>query len=144
MDISWNLTPAVLSVTNNHIIKSDGIVYHNNGRQDDWGTAINEYNTRINTSIALELAKHVLVKLVDGQSVESLVEEFDNDTRFINGIVEFLIDMGWVEYNHIRGLYQMTKFGEINVSVSKVIIWIWFVSKQLFINWLCYAVNLIL
>jgi hypothetical protein len=114
----------VLSVTYNHIIKSDGIVYHNNGGQDDWGTAIDEYNARINTSIALELAKYVLVELVDGQIVESLVEEFDNDTRFINGIVEFLIDMGWIEYNYTRGLYQMTAIGEINVSALKVIIWI--------------------
>jgi hypothetical protein len=83
-----------------------------------------DYNTQINTSIALELAKYVLAKLVDGQSIESLVEEFDNDTRFINGIVEFLIDMGWIEYNYTRGLYQMTAIGEINVSALKVIIWI--------------------
>ena len=44
--------------------------------------------------------------------------------RFINGIVEFLIDMGWIEYNYTRGLYQMTAIGEINVSALKVIIWI--------------------
>ena len=64
------------------------------------------------------------MKLVDGQSVEILVEEFDNDTRFINGIVEFLIDMGWIEYNYTRGLYQRTAIGEINVSALKVVIWI--------------------
>ena len=62
------------------------------------------------------------MKLVDGQSVEILVEEFDNDTRFINGIVEFLIDMGWIEYNYTRGLYHMTTIGEINISASKVIV----------------------
>ena len=92
--------------------------------EDDWGMALDEYNTRINTSIALDLAKYVLVKVVNGQSAKRLVEEFDNDTRFINGIVEFLIDTAWVEYNHIRGLYQMTEIGEMNFNASKVIIWI--------------------
>ncbi len=58
------------------------------------------------------------MKLVDGRSVEGLVEEFDNDNRFINGIVEFLIDMDWIEYNHTRGLYQMTEVGEMNFNAS--------------------------
>ncbi|MGH9979124.1 MAG: hypothetical protein ACRD8Z_25320 [Nitrososphaeraceae archaeon] len=61
-------------------------------------------------------------KIVDGQSVKRLVQEFDNDASFINGVIEFLIDMGWVEYNHIRGLYQMTKIGEIKISASKVFV----------------------
>jgi hypothetical protein len=44
------------------------------------------------------------MRLVDGQSVESLTEEFDNDTIFIDGVIEFLKDMRWVKYNHIRDI----------------------------------------
>ena len=73
--------------------------------------------------IALELAKYAL-RLVDGQSVESLTEEFDNDTIFINGVIEFLKDMGWVKYNHIRGIYRMTKIREMKVAAWKTIFWI--------------------
>jgi hypothetical protein len=72
---------------------------------------------------------------VDGQSVKRLVEEFDNDARFINGIIEFLNDMGRVEYNRISGLYRMTKIGEmkVRISASKVILWIWLVSNNSYI-----------
>lgn len=46
---------------------------------------------------------------------------------FIDGIIEFLVDMEWIKYNHTRGLYQMTKIGEMEVrmSASKVFLWIW-------------------
>jgi hypothetical protein len=74
--------------------------------------------------IALGLAKYILLKLVDGQCVESLVKEFDNDASFVDGVIEFLIDIKWVEYDHVRGLYHMTKIGEreIIISASKVIL----------------------
>lgn len=85
------------------------------------------YNIGVNTqnrtdiSIALTVAKYVLLKLVDGQSVGSLTKEFDNDTIFIDGIIQFLIDMGWVEYNHNRELYQMTDIGEKVATLEKII-----------------------
>ena len=65
------------------------------------------------------------MKLVDGNSVESLTAEFNNDASFIDGVIEFLIDMKWVKYDHVRGLYQMTKIGEreVKISASKVILW---------------------
>ena len=58
---------------------------------------------------------------MDGQSVESLTEEFDNDTIFIDGVIEFLKDMEWIKYNHISGLYRMTKIGEMKVTAWKTI-----------------------
>jgi hypothetical protein len=64
------------------------------------------------------------MRLVDGNSVESLTEEFDNDAIFIDGAIEFLIDMRWVKYNHIRGSYRMTKIGEMKVTAWKTIFWI--------------------
>jgi hypothetical protein len=84
-----------------------------------------ELNTLINTFIALKLANYALMKLVDGDSVECLVTEFDNGASFIDGVIDFLIDMKWVEYNYARGLYQMTKIGEreVRTSASKVILW---------------------
>jgi hypothetical protein len=86
---------------------------------------VDKRNTQINTLISLKLAKYVLMKLVDGNSVESLTAEFNNDASFIDGVIEFLIDMKWVEYDHVRGLYQMTKIGErkVRISASKVILW---------------------
>jgi hypothetical protein len=70
----------------------------------------NERNiqTQIDISVSLAIAKYVLLKLVDGQSVNNLIAEFDNDAIFIYSIIQFLIDMGWVKYNHNRNLYQMT------------------------------------
>jgi hypothetical protein len=54
---------------------------------------VDKRNTQINTLISLKLAKYVLMKLVDGNSVESLTAEFNNDASFIDGVIEFLIDM---------------------------------------------------
>jgi hypothetical protein len=107
-------------------MRSDRIVYHNNGGQDDGSTTVVGLNTQINSSIALNVAKYVLMRLVDGDSVIRLIEEFDNDARFINGIVEFLRDMEWVKQDNVSGLYQMTKIGEreVRISASKVILWI--------------------
>jgi hypothetical protein len=79
-----------------------------------------EVNTQIKTIIALQVARYVLVKLVDGHSVESLASEFDNDTSFIDGVIEFLVDRKWAEFNHVRGLYQMINLGEMKLNASKV------------------------
>ena len=73
---------------------------------------------------AVELAKYVLAKLVDIQSIEKLAEEFDGDVRFINGIVEFLKDIGWVKQERYSGLYQLTEIGEMKLNTSKLIVWI--------------------
>ena len=39
----------------------------------------------------LELAKYIMLKLVDNrESIEQLSENFDNDVRFINRVIDFL------------------------------------------------------
>ena len=54
-------------------------------------------NGHISTLTGLELAKFVLLRLVDNQnSVEIVAKDFDNDVRFILGEVDFLKDIGWV------------------------------------------------
>ena len=43
----------------------------------------------------LELAKYILLRLVvQNDSIERLAQDFDNNTRFINGVVKFLQDIG--------------------------------------------------
>jgi hypothetical protein len=56
----------------------------------------------------LELAKYILLRLVvQNESIERLTQDFDNDTRFINGVVKFLQDIGWIKQNGTGG-YQMS------------------------------------
>lgn len=66
------------------------------------------YFVTTKNATVIQVAKYVLVKLVDGHSVESLASDFDNDTSFIDGVIEFLVDIKWAKYNHVHGLYQMT------------------------------------
>ena len=49
------------------------------------------------------------MKLVDNQSVERLAEDFDDDVRFITGVVDFLKDIRWIKQDRISGLYQITE-----------------------------------
>jgi hypothetical protein len=71
------------------------------------------------TLAGLKLAKYVLMRLVDNQSLEKLAEELDDDVRFINGIVDFLNDIRWIKRDPISGLYQITKIGRMKVNASK-------------------------
>lgn len=105
------------------MIWTNEIGYHNDDETDDGHTTVDERNTQIDTSIALAITKYVLLKIVDGQSVGNLTKKFDNDAIFVDGIIEFLIDMGWMEYDHTRGSYQMTEIGE-KVALMKKIVWI--------------------
>jgi hypothetical protein len=107
-------------------LHASGIVCHINGGQDGEYTAVDECNVRTGALAALEVAKYVLVRLVEIQSIERLAEEFDDDTRFIDGVVKFLIDMNWVEQDRKSGLYQMTENGsrKVGSSALKLIVWI--------------------
>ena len=52
----------------------------------------------MNELTGLELAKYILLRLVDNnESIEQLAEDFDNDVRFIDGVVKFLKDVGWIK-----------------------------------------------
>ena len=78
------------------------------------------WNT-FNISLAgLELAKYVLMRLVNNSSVEKLAEEFGNDVRFIHRIIEFLKNIKWIEQDVSSGLYQITEVGKIKASTSTI------------------------
>jgi hypothetical protein len=61
------------------------------------------------------------MRLADNQSVEKLAEDFDYDVRFINGVIQFLKDIRWIEQDAISGLYQMTEIGKMKANASKVL-----------------------
>ena len=70
----------------------------------------------------LELAKYLLLRLVDNnESIERLAQDFDNDVRFINGVVKFLKDVGWIKQDSTGG-YQMTDVISLKVSSSKIVV----------------------
>lgn len=70
----------------------------------------------------LELAKFILLKLVNNnESIEQVAEDFDNDVRFIDGVVKFLKDVGWIVQDS-TGSYQMTDVISLKVSCSKIVV----------------------
>ena len=70
----------------------------------------------------LELAKYILLRLVDNnESIEQLAEDFDNDVRFIDGVVMFLKDVGWIVQDS-TGSFQMTDVISLKVSSSKIVV----------------------
>ena len=60
----------------------------------------------------LELAKYVLLRLVnDHESIETIAEDFDDDQRFISGVVDFLDDIDWIRQD-MNGVYRITTRGK--------------------------------
>ncbi|MGH9974605.1 MAG: hypothetical protein ACRD8Z_02040, partial [Nitrososphaeraceae archaeon] len=48
----------------------------------------------------LELAKYVQLRLINNHdSIEKIAEDFDNDKKFILGVVEFLYDVKWIKHS---------------------------------------------
>ena len=71
----------------------------------------------------LELAKYILLRLVDNnESIERLAQDFDNDVRFINGVIKFLEDIGWIKQDSLSGCYKMTDVISLKVSSSKIVV----------------------
>jgi predicted transcriptional regulator len=69
----------------------------------------------------LELAKYLMLRLVDNhESIEQLSQNFDNDVRFINRVVDFLKDIKWVEQDQ-NGLYQMTDIVRLKVNATRIV-----------------------
>jgi predicted transcriptional regulator len=63
----------------------------------------------------LELAKHVLVRLVnDQESVEEIAESFDNDKGLISQVVEYLNNIRWIRQEE-NGTYKITTKGKNNM-----------------------------
>jgi hypothetical protein len=51
----------------------------------------------------LELAKYILLRLVDNnETIEQVAEDFDNDIRFINRVVKFLQDTGCLKQDCVK------------------------------------------
>ena len=70
----------------------------------------------------LELAKYIMLKLVDNrESIEQLSENFDNDVRFINRVIDFLKDIKWIEEVHSSS-YQMTDTAGLKVRATKIFV----------------------
>jgi hypothetical protein len=70
----------------------------------------------------LELAKYKLLRLVvHNESIERLAQDFDNDTRFINGVVKFLQDIGWIKQNGTGG-YQMSDVVSLKVNSTRIVV----------------------
>ena len=69
----------------------------------------------------LELAKYILLRLVvHNESIERLAQDFDNDTRFINGVVKYLQDIGWIKQNGTGG-YQMSDVVSLKVNSTRIV-----------------------
>ena len=69
----------------------------------------------------LELAKYILLRpVVHNESIERLAQDFDNDTRFINGVVKYLQDIGWIKQNGTGG-YQMSDFVSLKVNSTGIV-----------------------
>ena len=70
----------------------------------------------------LELAKYILLRLVvQNDSIERLAQDFDNNTRFINGVVKFLQDIGWIKQNGTGG-YQMSDVVSLKVNSTRIVV----------------------
>ena len=62
------------------------------------------------------------MRVVGNQSVEKISEDFDDDIRFINSVVEFLNDIRWIKQDRTSGLYKITEIGKKKSHTSKLII----------------------
>lgn len=47
----------------------------------------------------------------DLESIERVAEDFDNDQRFISGVVDFLKDIGWIKQD-MNDVYRITAKGK--------------------------------
>jgi hypothetical protein len=66
--------------------------------------------------------KYILLRLVvHNESIERLAQDFDNDTRFINGVVKYLQDIGWIKQNGTGG-YQMSDVVSLKVNSTRIVV----------------------
>jgi predicted transcriptional regulator len=79
---------------------------------DGENEGLSEYISRLS---GLELAKYVLLRLInDHESIETIAEDFDDDQRFISGVVDFLDDIDWIRQD-MNGVYRITTKGKDSV-----------------------------
>lgn len=56
----------------------------------------------------LASARYILKRITIGDSIQTLIENFDNDRRFVSTIVSFLEDVEWLK-QELNGTYTITK-----------------------------------
>lgn len=78
-------------------------------------------NGHISTLTGLELAKYVLKRLADNHDSVERAEDFDNDVRFILGVIDFLKEIGWMEQEFTSEIYQITEKGKLKAGASKMV-----------------------
>ena len=56
----------------------------------------------------LASARYILKRITIGDSIQTLIEDFDNDRRFVLTIVSFLEDVEWLK-QELNGTYTITE-----------------------------------
>lgn len=56
----------------------------------------------------LASARYILKRITNGDSIQTLIEDFDNDRRFVSTIVSFLEDVEWLK-QELNGTYTLLK-----------------------------------
>ena len=56
----------------------------------------------------LASARYILKRITIGDSIQTLIEDFDNDRRFVLTIVSFLEDVEWLK-RELNGMYTITE-----------------------------------
>ncbi|MFZ0696252.1 MAG: hypothetical protein WAM88_03840 [Nitrososphaeraceae archaeon] len=56
----------------------------------------------------LASARYILKRITIGDSIQTLIEDFDNDRRFVSTIVSFLEDVEWLK-QELNGTYTITE-----------------------------------
>jgi hypothetical protein len=56
----------------------------------------------------LASARYILKRVTIGDSIQTLIEDFDNDRRFVLTIVSFLEDVEWLK-QELNGTYTITE-----------------------------------
>jgi|GEM_PF-1583977 predicted transcriptional regulator len=59
----------------------------------------------------LELAKYVLLRLIDGETIEDIAKNFDNNKKFVSETLDLLFDIGWIKQD-TNGNYRITTKGQ--------------------------------
>ena len=56
----------------------------------------------------LASARYILKRITNGDSIQTLIDDFDNDRRFVLTVVSFLEDVEWLK-QELNGTYTITE-----------------------------------
>ena len=69
----------------------------------------------------LASARYILKRITNGDSIQTLIEDFDNDKRFVLTVVSFLEDVEWLK-RELNGMYTITE--KVNTDRQQFRIWL--------------------